>query len=175
MRKNLLKSFTAIGCASLLLSACSDYDPAALLNCEKAAFNLADSNTVHSLKMLSANMLRNQDLKLLSMEAYLQDSVRVILNIADTSYRGQALQNDSLRTGTYTFSLRQSGPHSGKALLGLKDGKDYKFLTTDTSAITILEIDVTNRNVSGAYYIETLNPARKLSGGFSKVCFQSIQ
>ncbi len=175
MLKDLLKRFTAIGCASLLLSACSDYDPAALLNCEKAAFNLSDSTAVHSLKMLSANMLRNQDLKLLSMEAYLQDSVRVILNLSDASYDDQGLQNDSLHTGEYTFSPRQSGPNTGKVLLGLKDGKDYKFLTTDTSSVTILEIDVANRNVSGAYYIETVNPSRKLYGGFSKVCFQSIQ
>ncbi|RPD40279.1 hypothetical protein EG028_16670 [Chitinophaga barathri] len=158
-----------------MFSACSDYDPAALLNCEKAAFNLADSNGVNSLKLLSANMLRNQNLKLLSIEAYFKDSVRVVLNVADAGYNSAGLQHDSLHTGSYLFSTRQVNASSGKVVLGVKNGKDYKFLTTDTSSITIFEVDVINRTISGSYYVETVNPAMKMHGGFSKVCFLSIQ
>ncbi|MBO9152759.1 hypothetical protein ACFOTA_11115 [Chitinophaga sp. GCM10012297] len=174
MPRDLLKFFTAIGCTGLLLSGCSDYNPNAVLNCEQAAFNLANNGTFNSLKLLSANMLRNENVKLLSVEAY-QDSIRVILNLSDTRYSGNTLRNDSLHTGDYIFSLRNQYPDAGKVVIGVKNGKDYTFLSTDTSSITIREMDVANRNLSGSYYVETVNPVMKLSGVFSKVCFQSIQ
>lgn len=175
MRSHLLIFFSAIGCAGLLLPGCSDYNPAAVLNCEKAAINLTNNGTTASLKLLSANMLRNENLKLLSVEAYLQDSIRVILNLSDAGYTGGELRNDSLHTGDYIFSTRYPGANVGKVVIGVRNGQDYTFLTTDSSSITIREIDVANRHFSGAYYVETLNPARKMSGDFSKVCFLSIQ
>ncbi|WP_346317164.1 hypothetical protein [Chitinophaga sp. YIM B06452] len=171
----LLRLFTATGCAALLFTACSSYDPNELLNCENAAFYLSGNGQSNSLKMLSANMLRNQDLKLLAMEAYYKDSVRVLLNLADAGYTTAGLKNDSLHLGDYIFSRRQATASSGKVVLGFKAEKEYQFLTTDSSSITITEIDAATRTVSGSYYVETVNPDATMQGSFSRVCFRSIQ
>lgn len=175
MHKHLLKFFTATGCAALLFSACSSYDPNELLNCEKAAFSLSGNGATNSLKLLSANLLRNQELKLLAVEAYYKDSVRVMLNLAAAGFTADGLKNDSLPSGTFVFSLRQASASRGKVVLGFKTGSGYQFLTTDSSSITITEIDAASRTVSGSYYVETQNPAMEMQGGFSKVCFRSIQ
>lgn len=175
MYKHLLKFFTATGCAALLFTACSDYDPNELLNCEQAAFYLSGNGETRSLKLLSANLLRSQETKLLAVEAYYKDSVRVLLNLADAGYTGAGLKNDSLHPGTFIFSARQANASPGKVILGFKAGKEYQFLTTDSASVTITEIDVLNRTVSGSYFVQTLNPAREMQGVFSKVCFRSIQ
>jgi hypothetical protein len=175
MHKHLLKFLTATGCAALLFTACSNYDPNELLNCENAAFSLSGNGDARSLKLLSANMLRSQNLKLLAVEAYYKDSARVLLNLAAAGFSADGLKSDSLPSGTFVFSLRQASASPGKVVLGFKTGKEYQFLTTDSSSITITEIDAATRTVSGTYYVETLNPAMEMQGSFSKVCFRSIQ
>lgn len=174
MHKHLLKKLAAIGCIIILLSACKEYNPAELVNCEKAAFDVRMNGQYANLKILSATLLRTADqaqqYKLLSMEAY-TDSMRVVMNVTDGPYSSARLNADSLQLKTYTYSRRPGAETSGKVLLSVRNLAQV----TDSAAVTFTEVDIASRTVTGTYYIQTVNPERKINGAFTKVCFNSIQ
>lgn len=174
MNNHLLKTFAVISCAALLLSACKEYNPAELVNCEKAAMDVRMDGRVTSLKILSSTLLRTESqsisFKLLSMEAYV-DTMRVVMNIADGPYSSDKLMSDSLQLKTYTYSRRAGSDTSGRVLLGIRN----QFYVTDSASVTISEIDLAGRTITGSYYIKTTNPALQANGGFTKVCFVSIK
>ncbi len=174
MRKHLLNTFAAVCCGLLLFSACKEYNPSELVNCEKAALDVRVNDRATTMKILSSNLLRTesqaQHFKLLSIEAY-ADTVRVVMNIADGPYPSAKLYSDSLQLKTYSYSRKNGSDTSGKVLLGIRG----QFLVTDSAAVTISEIDVVSRTISGTYYVQTANPQVKANGAFTKVCFHSIK
>lgn len=174
MRKHLLKNLTAFSCAVLLFSACKEYNPAELVNCEKAALDVRMNGQYANMKILSATLLRTesqlQKYKLLSLEAY-TDTMRVVMNVTDGPYSSARLASDSLQLKTYIYNRMPGRETAGKVVLAVKN----QFLTTDSAAVTITEADVVSRTVTGTYYIRTTAPERIVSGAFTKVCFNSIQ
>ncbi|AWO01635.1 hypothetical protein DLD77_07970 [Chitinophaga alhagiae] len=155
-------------------AACQKYNPAELVNCEKAAMNVHMNGQSTSLKIKSSTLLRTESLsrsfKLLSLEAYI-DTMKVVMNIADGPYPTAGLANDSLQLKTYSYSRKAGADTSGRVVLGIKD----RFYVTDSAAVTITEVDVAARTITGTYYIQTVNPVREANGAFTKVCYLSIK
>lgn len=180
MTKHLVNSLAVICCGIFLMPACTDYNAAELLNCEKAAIDLRVDNRIIPMKILSSTLLRTSNatgsFKVLSLEASV-DTMKVVMNIKDGAYSSSSVQllSDSLKVKTYSYSRKNGQDTSGLVLVGAKIGQDYKFFTTDSAAFTITEIDPANRNITGNYYIQTTNPVLKVSGVFTKVCFLSIK
>jgi hypothetical protein len=175
MTKHLVNSLAVICCAFFFMPACTDYNAAELLNCEKAAIDLRVDNRVVPMKILSSTLLRTGSFKVLSLEAFV-DTVKVVMNIKDGVYNNDIqLLSDSLAIKTYSYSRKTGQDTSGLVLVGVKAGQDYTFFKTDSAAFTITEIDPANRNLTGNYYIQTSNPVLKISGAFTKVCFLSIK
>lgn len=175
MSKHLLNRFAAFCCALLLLSAaCQKYNPAELVNCEKAAMDVRMNGQSTSLKIKSSTLLRTESLsqsfKLLSLEAYI-DTMKVVMNIADGPYADARLGNDSLQLKTYSYSRKAGADTTGRVILGIKD----KFYVTDSASVTITEVDVAARTITGTYYIQTASPVLKANGAFTKVCYLSIK
>lgn len=174
MSKHLLSKLAAFSCTLFLLSACQDFNPAELVNCEKAAMDVRMDGRMTSLKILSSTLLRTENqsanFKTLSLEAYV-DTIRVVMNVADGPYPVDKLLSDSLQLKTYTYSRTSGSDTSGKVLLGM----NKQFYVTDSASVTIMEIDVPNRTITGTYYVQTVNPVLKVNGAFTKVCFLSIK
>lgn len=161
------------------MPACTDYNAAALLNCEKAAIDLRIDSRMIPMKILSSTLLRTTNtsgsFKVLSLEAYV-DTMKVVMNIKDGVYNNSVqLLSDSLTVKTYSYSRKAGQDTTGLVLAGIKVGQDYKFYSTDSAAFTITEIDPANKNITGVYYLQTRNPVLKISGAFTKVCFLSIK
>ncbi len=179
MTKHLVNSLAVICCAFFFMPACTDYNAAALLNCEKAAIDLRIDSRMIPMKILSSTLLRTTNtsgsFKVLSLEAYV-DTMKVVMNIKDGVYNNSIqLLSDSLKIKTYSYSRKTGQDTTGLVLAGIKVGQDYKFYTTDSAAFTITEIDPANKNITGFYYLQTTNPVLKISGAFTKVCFLSIK
>ena len=179
MTKHLVNSLAVICCAFFFMPACTDYNAAALLNCEKAAIDLRIDSRMIPMKILSSTLLRTTNtsgsFKVLSLEAYV-DTMKVVMNIKDGVYNNSIqLLSDSLKIKTYSYSRKTGQDTTGLVLAGIKVGQDYKFYTTDSAAFTITEIDPANKNITGVYYLQTTNPVLKISGAFTKVCFLSIK
>lgn len=179
MTKHLVNSLAVICCGFFLMPACTDYNAAELINCEKAAIDLRVDNRIISMKILSSTLLRTTNatgsFKVLSLEASV-DTMKVVMNIKDGVYNNSVqLLSDSLKVKTYSYSRKTGQDTTGLVLAGIKVGQDYKFYTTDSAAFTITEIDPANKNITGVYYLQTTNPVLKISGAFTKVCFLSIK
>ncbi|WP_343304923.1 hypothetical protein AAHN97_25560 [Chitinophaga niabensis] len=179
MTKHLVNSLAVICCGFFFMPACTDYNAAELINCEKAAIDLRVDNRIISMKILSSTLLRTTNatgsFKVLSLEASV-DTMKVVMNIKDGVYNNSVqLLSDSLKVKTYSYSRKTGQDTTGLVLAGIKVGQDYKFYTTDSAAFTITEIDPVNKNITGVYYLQTTNPVLKISGAFTKVCFLSIK
>lgn len=180
MTKHLVNSLAVICCGFFFMPACTDYNAAELVNCEKAAIDLRIDSRIIPMKILSSTLLRTTNatgsFKVLSLEAFV-DTIKVVMNIKDGVYNSSSVQllSDSLKVKTYSYSRKTGQDTSGLVLAGIKVGQDYKFFTTDSAAFTITEIDPANKNITGIYYLQTTNPVLKISGAFTKVCFLSIK
>lgn len=163
----------------MLLSACTN-DTLPSPNCDNAKVEVrpAGGQETIPLRLFSSTLLRTGNstgsIKLLSLEAY-SDSVKIVMNIADGVYRNAAqLQSDSLGLKTYSYARKAGSDTTGRVLFGIKNGQAFNIYITDSSAVTLTEVDRNAHTVSGRYYLQTISPALKIEGSFSKACFLSL-
>lgn len=179
MTNRLLYLFTAIGCVILFFTTCSKSDDPSLQNCEKAVADIHVNNQSFPLKILSSTLLRpsgnNGKFKLLSVEAYI-DTVKVLINVADVSaFSNDELAKDSIGIKTYYYSRTTGSDTTGRVLIGVRQGQQYRYHTTDTASVSITAVNIEKRTVSGNYYLRTIAPVITATGTFSDVCFLSIK
>ncbi|MGX5818282.1 hypothetical protein ACWKWU_08815 [Chitinophaga lutea] len=175
MSKHLLIKCAAALAVPMVFFACAEYDTAELVNCEKAAINIQSGSVNTTLKIRSSNLLRTEgqgiSFKLLSLTATAGDTLNVVMNVTDGPYNSIRLQSDSLQLKTYSYSRKAGSDTSGKVLIGYRD----QYLVTDSSAVTLTEVDTKAKTVTGSYYVRTATNGVIASGAFTKVCFLSVK
>lgn len=179
MTKRLLYLSVAFGCVILFFATCSKSDDPSLQNCENSIANIHVNNQFYPLKILSSTLLRPAGnmgrFKLLSVEAYI-DTVKIVINVADVSaFSNDQLRMDSIGIRLYTYSRKAGSDTTGRVLIGVRRGQEYRYHTTDSASVNITAVDIERRTVSGNYYFRTVEPVVTATGNFSEVCFLSIQ
>ncbi|HEY0610380.1 MAG TPA: hypothetical protein VGD35_12005 [Chitinophaga sp.] len=112
--------------------------------------------------------------KHLATEA-LVDSFKLIINLLDGPYHGDALWDDSLPIKVYNYSKTIPGVNYGLILAGTRDGAGVKYFETDTSCVVLTKWDPRKQTMTGSYYFEANNHTVKGAGTFTNVCFVSLK
>jgi hypothetical protein len=109
------------------------------------------------------------------VEAYI-DTVKVLINVADVSaFSNDELAKDSIGIKTYYYSRTTGSDTTGRVLIGVRQGQQYRYHITDTASVSITAVNIEKRTVSGNYYLRTIAPVITATGTFSDVCFLSIK
>lgn len=164
------------GLCCLLLLSCQQDVEAPPLQCESAQLYMRAGETLAPL-FLSSNNLFRQDTdtggyKLLSLEAY-SDSIKMVINVIDGPYHDHQMLNDSLAFKTYHYSAA-SRLKGGLVMVGVREGKGYRYLQTDSSSVTIIRMNIKKQLVSGSFYVEAEGRSYKGEGRFTNACYVSL-
>jgi len=105
----------------------------------------------------------------------LVDSMKLIINLLDGPYHGDAVWDDSLPVKLYSYSKAKPEINHGLVLMGIRDGSGVKYYETDTSSVVLTKWDVRKQTMSGTYYFEANGRTVKGAGSFNNVCFVSLK
>ncbi|NSL89575.1 hypothetical protein [Chitinophaga solisilvae] len=167
----------AVIALSVCTNACQSDFNTPIISCPNMSMSATLENTTRSMQLSTNTIFRQQidsgGAKYLSLEA-VSDSIRIVINVVDGVYPDHKLADDSLRLKTYIFS-RAAKLQGGLVAGAVKTGQeDYRYLTTDTSSVTITRVNTKLKTVTGTFYFEASNRTVKGSGVFVSACYVSL-
>jgi hypothetical protein len=105
----------------------------------------------------------------------LVDSIKLIINLLDGPYHGDAVWSDSVPLKIYNYSKVKPEVKQGLILIGLREGSGVKYYETDTSSVVLTNWDLRKQTMSGSFYFEANGHTVKGAGTFNNVCFVSLK
>ncbi|MCW3462285.1 hypothetical protein [Chitinophaga nivalis] len=162
--------------ASFFCSSCQQETTPPYMDCPQAVISVTVQGSTQPLHLASATIFRSETdtggTKYLGIEA-LSDSLRVALNIVDAPYDEANLVNDSLHLKTYQFTTASSH-NNATVVASIRNGNGYDLLSTDTASITITQVNVKRKTISGYFYFAAGGRTITGSGKFQNACYLSL-